>query len=154
MIKLGGLDLQPKYKSGNDKADINASCADISKSKNFLNFFPTTDLSVVLEKLCHQWLQPKSNRTHVFFIHEEISNCNNVINHSKGYRQKTEMTPRPIMHNPPYATGGTLTTSPTIAKPIPEHIVIISPNLRWFFIVQKKLQVAIIKAYVNRVLLN
>ena len=48
----------------------------------------------------------------------------------KHYRQNTEITPRPIMHNPPYATGGTLTTNPPIAKPIPEQIVINSPNLR------------------------
>ena len=68
---------------------------------------------------------------------------------SKYYRQNTEITPRPIMHNPPYATGGTLTTNPAIAKPIPEQIVINSPNLRSFFIVQKKLLAAIIKAYVN-----
>ena len=48
----------------------------------------------------------------------------------KFYRHKTEITPRPIMHNPPYATGGTLTANPAIAKPIPEQIVIISPILR------------------------
>jgi hypothetical protein len=34
------------------------------------------------------------------------------------------------MHNPPYDTGGTLTTSPAIAKPIPQQIVINSPHLR------------------------
>lgn len=48
----------------------------------------------------------------------------------KHYRQNTEITPRPKMHNPPYATGGTLTTNPPMAKPIPEQIVINSPNLR------------------------
>ena len=48
----------------------------------------------------------------------------------KDYRQKTEITPRPIIHRPPYATGGTLTINPPIAKPIPEQIVINSPNLR------------------------
>ena len=46
------------------------------------------------------------------------------------YLQNTEITPRPIMHRPPYATGGTLTNKPTIAKPIPEKIVINSPVLR------------------------
>jgi UDP-glucose 4-epimerase len=51
MIRLSGLDLQPTYKEGNDEADINVSCADITKAKNFLNFFPTTDLSVDLEKI-------------------------------------------------------------------------------------------------------
>ena len=55
------------------------------------------------------------------------------------------MTPRPIIHNPPYATGGTLTTDPTIAKPIPEQIVINSPNLRWFFIVKKSCRQLLLK---------
>jgi len=48
----------------------------------------------------------------------------------KHYRQNAEITPRPIMHNPPYDTGGTLTTNPAIAKPMPEQIVINSPHLR------------------------
>lgn len=46
------------------------------------------------------------------------------------YRQNTEITPRPIMQRPPYATGGTLTIKPPIAKPIPQHIVINSPIRR------------------------
>jgi hypothetical protein len=46
------------------------------------------------------------------------------------YLQNTETTPRPIMQSPPYATGGTLTTVPTMAIPIPQHIVISSPTLR------------------------
>ena len=40
------------------------------------------------------------------------------------------MTPRPMMHSPPYVTGGTLTINPATAKPIPEQMVINSPNLR------------------------
>ena len=47
-----------------------------------------------------------------------------------GYRQNTEITPRPIIQRPPYDKGGTLITNPAIAKPIPEQMVIISPNLR------------------------
>ena len=48
----------------------------------------------------------------------------------KIYRQNAEITPRPRMHNPPYDTGGTLTINPAIAKPMPQQIVINSPNLR------------------------
>jgi UDP-glucose 4-epimerase len=51
MIKLSGLDLQPTYAEGNDEADINASCADITKAKNFLNFSPKTNLSLDLERI-------------------------------------------------------------------------------------------------------
>ncbi len=51
MIKLNGLDLQPTYAEGNDEADINASCADITKAKNFLNFSPNTNLSLDLERI-------------------------------------------------------------------------------------------------------
>ncbi len=51
MISLSGLDLKPSYKEGNDEADINASCADITKAKKFLNFFPKTNLSVDLERI-------------------------------------------------------------------------------------------------------
>lgn len=51
MIKLSGLELQPTYAQGNDDADINASCADITKAKNFLNFSPNTNLSLDLERI-------------------------------------------------------------------------------------------------------
>ena len=51
MIKLSGVDLQPTYVEGNDEADINASCADITKAKNFLNFSPNTNLSLDLERI-------------------------------------------------------------------------------------------------------
>lgn len=51
MIKLSGLDLQPTYVQGNDDADINASCADITKAKNFLDFSPNTNLSSDLERI-------------------------------------------------------------------------------------------------------
>jgi len=51
MIKLSGLDIQPTYAEGNDEADINASCADITKAKNFLNFSPNTNLSLDLERI-------------------------------------------------------------------------------------------------------
>jgi UDP-glucose 4-epimerase len=51
MIKLSGLDLQPTYVEGNNEADINASCADITNAKNFLNFFPNTNLSLDLERI-------------------------------------------------------------------------------------------------------
>jgi nucleoside-diphosphate-sugar epimerase len=51
MIRLSGYDLQPTYKEGNDEADINASCADITKAKNFLSFFPNTNLSLDLERI-------------------------------------------------------------------------------------------------------
>jgi UDP-glucose 4-epimerase len=51
MIKLSGMDLQPTYAEGNDEADINASCADITKAKNFLNFSPNTNLSLDLERI-------------------------------------------------------------------------------------------------------
>jgi len=46
------------------------------------------------------------------------------------YLQNTEITPRPIMQRPPYATGGTFRNNPPIARPIPQHIVISSPTLR------------------------
>ncbi len=51
MIKLSGLDLQPTYVEGNHEADINASCADITKAKNFLHFSPNTNLSLDLERI-------------------------------------------------------------------------------------------------------
>ena len=51
MIKLSGLDLQPTYVKGNREADINASCADITKAKNFLHFSPNTNLSLDLERI-------------------------------------------------------------------------------------------------------
>ncbi len=51
MIKLSGLDLQPTYVEGNNEADINVSCADITNAKNFLNFFPSTNLSLDLERI-------------------------------------------------------------------------------------------------------
>ena len=51
MIKLSGLDLQPTYVKGNHEADINASCADITKAKNFLHFSPNTNLSLDLERI-------------------------------------------------------------------------------------------------------
>lgn len=51
MIRLSGQDLQPTYKEGNDEADINESCADITKAKNFLNFLPNTNLSLDLERI-------------------------------------------------------------------------------------------------------
>jgi UDP-glucose 4-epimerase len=51
MIKLSGLNLKPTYAEGNDEADINASCADITKAKNFLNFSPNTNLSLDLERI-------------------------------------------------------------------------------------------------------
>lgn len=51
MIKISGLDLRPSYVERNDEADINASCADITKAKNFLNFSPNTDLTSDLERI-------------------------------------------------------------------------------------------------------
>ncbi len=51
MIRLSGLDLQPIYAERNNEADINASCADITRAKNFLNFFPKTNLSLDLERI-------------------------------------------------------------------------------------------------------
>lgn len=51
MINLSGLDLEPSYKEGNEEADINVSCADITKAKKFLNFSPNTNLSVDLERI-------------------------------------------------------------------------------------------------------
>lgn len=51
MIKLSGLDLKPTYVEGNNDADINASCADITNAKNFLNFSPNTNLSLDLERI-------------------------------------------------------------------------------------------------------
>ena len=51
MIKLSGFELRPIYKEGNDEADIKASCADITRAKNMLNFFPKTNLSTDLEKI-------------------------------------------------------------------------------------------------------
>lgn len=51
MIKLSGLDLQPTYAKVNHEADINASCADITKAKNFLHFSPNTNLSLDLERI-------------------------------------------------------------------------------------------------------
>lgn len=51
MINLSGLDLKPSYKKGNDEADINASCADITKARKYLNFLPNTNLSVDLERI-------------------------------------------------------------------------------------------------------
>lgn len=51
MIRLSGQDLRPTYKEGNNEADINSSCADITKAKNFLNFFPNTNLTLDLERI-------------------------------------------------------------------------------------------------------
>ena len=51
MIRMSGLALKPSYIKGKDESDINASCADISKAKKFLNFFPNTNLSIDLEKI-------------------------------------------------------------------------------------------------------
>jgi UDP-glucose 4-epimerase len=51
MINLTGLDLEPSYKEGNEEADINVSCADITKAKKFLNFSPNTNLAVDLERI-------------------------------------------------------------------------------------------------------
>jgi UDP-glucose 4-epimerase len=51
MISLSGRDLKPSYKEGNEEIDINVSCADITKAKKFLNFFPNTNLSVDLERI-------------------------------------------------------------------------------------------------------
>lgn len=51
MISLSGLDIEPFYKENSNDADINASCADITKAKKFLNFFPNTNLSEDLERI-------------------------------------------------------------------------------------------------------
>jgi hypothetical protein len=51
MISLSGLDVEPSFREGNEEADINASCADITKAKKFLNFFPNTNLSEDLERI-------------------------------------------------------------------------------------------------------
>ena len=51
MIKLSGLDLRPIYAEGSDESDINASCADITKAKNFLNFSPNTNLLLDLDRI-------------------------------------------------------------------------------------------------------
>jgi UDP-glucose 4-epimerase len=51
MIKISGLDLRPSYVEGNGEADINASCADITKAKKYLNFTPSTNLSLDLERI-------------------------------------------------------------------------------------------------------
>jgi UDP-glucose 4-epimerase len=51
MISLSGLDLEPFYKEGSNEADINESCADITKGKKFLNFFPKTNLAKDLERI-------------------------------------------------------------------------------------------------------
>jgi UDP-glucose 4-epimerase len=60
MIKLSGLDLQPTYAEGNDEADINASCADITKAKNYLNFSPNTNLSLDLERIISSMVATKA----------------------------------------------------------------------------------------------
>jgi len=39
----------PIYKNGNNKDDIKASCVDITKAKNILNFVPKTNLRIDLE---------------------------------------------------------------------------------------------------------
>jgi UDP-glucose 4-epimerase len=51
MINLSGLELEPFYKEGSNQADINASCADITKAKKFLNFYPNTNLSDDLKRI-------------------------------------------------------------------------------------------------------
>jgi UDP-glucose 4-epimerase len=51
MINLSGLELEPFYKEGSNQADINASCADITKAKKFLNFHPNTNLSDDLKRI-------------------------------------------------------------------------------------------------------
>ncbi|HEY7756596.1 MAG TPA: SDR family NAD(P)-dependent oxidoreductase [Nitrososphaeraceae archaeon] len=51
MINLSGLELEPFYKEGSNEADINASCADITKAKKFLNFHPNTNLSDDLKRI-------------------------------------------------------------------------------------------------------
>jgi UDP-glucose 4-epimerase len=51
MIRLSGLDLRPIFKKANSKADIKASCADITKAKSILGFVPRTNLKSDLQKL-------------------------------------------------------------------------------------------------------
>jgi UDP-glucose 4-epimerase len=51
MIKLSGLDVKPTHILGNDDTDINASCADITKARDFLNFFPNNKLPVDLQRI-------------------------------------------------------------------------------------------------------
>lgn len=50
MIRMSGLDLRPVFKKGNS-ADIKASCADITKAKTILKFFPSSNLESDIEKL-------------------------------------------------------------------------------------------------------
>jgi UDP-glucose 4-epimerase len=50
MIKLSGLDVEPIYQETCD-ADIKASCADITKSKNILKFVPKNNLKIDLKNM-------------------------------------------------------------------------------------------------------
>jgi UDP-glucose 4-epimerase len=51
MISFSGLDLKPIYQETNNKGDIKASCADITKSKNALKFVPKNTLKIDLKNL-------------------------------------------------------------------------------------------------------
>jgi UDP-glucose 4-epimerase len=51
MIRLSGLDLQPIYQKTDNKADIKASYADITKAKAILQFAPKSNLKKDLQNL-------------------------------------------------------------------------------------------------------
>lgn len=51
MIKVSGLDLEPIYQGAKNKADIQDSCADISKSKKILQFTPKSELKSELKNI-------------------------------------------------------------------------------------------------------
>jgi UDP-glucose 4-epimerase len=51
MIRLSGLDLRPVYQRADNKADIRASCADITKANTILKFVPKSNFKKDLQNL-------------------------------------------------------------------------------------------------------
>jgi len=51
MIKISGLNLEPIYQKTKTQGEIKESCADITKSKKILQFFPRTKLQAQLKNL-------------------------------------------------------------------------------------------------------
>lgn len=51
MINVSGLDLEPIYQKTENKADIQDSCADITKSKKILQFNPKRELKIELKNI-------------------------------------------------------------------------------------------------------
>jgi len=68
IIRLSGLDLQPIYQETDNKADIRASCADITKAKNILQFVPKTNLKVDLKDIVTSMISTPVKINHLFIL--------------------------------------------------------------------------------------